>query len=260
MKGDCIIHKLRRREQARGIPHHRELWQAEFPHSRPSGAPAQEGALAPGTQTRREAGVRAGGQGKHASLSTLLCVPVTPGSPEPASNIPQATSEEAAPSRSPTRVSTGLLAAKPLSRGLRAGLGLQLCLVLSFLPRNLRRPSGREGAHILGKVQSPYTARCREPRSGHVAQLCPGAGVQPPLHMCPRLPKSPAGQPLAPLIPDWPDRETDPCPVQTPEGRAHPHTPRAACDRRGPDTPTRGPHVPLLWPKGILGAWAVSPY
>lgn len=80
-----------------------------------------------------------------------------------------------------------LLAAKPPSRGLGAGLGLQLCLVFSFLPWNLRRPSGREGAHILGKVQSPYTAGCRELRAGHVAQLYPGAGVELPPARVPSL-------------------------------------------------------------------------
>jgi hypothetical protein len=57
----------------------------------------------------------------------------------PTSNIPQASSKEASLSRSPARVSMGLQAAKPLSRGRGAGRGLPALFGFLFPAWNLRR-------------------------------------------------------------------------------------------------------------------------
>lgn len=87
------------------------------------------------------------------------------------SNIPQASSKEASASRSPTRVSTGLLAAKPPSGGPRAWPWAASSVW--FSPSCLRTSdavSPRRRPHS-GEAQSPYTARLWELLGGPEALL-----------------------------------------------------------------------------------------
>lgn len=71
------------------------------------------------------------------------------------SNIPQASSKEASASRSPTRVSTGLLAAKPPSGGRGPGRGLPALFGFPLPASEPQTPSRHGGALILERHKAP---------------------------------------------------------------------------------------------------------